>query len=268
MKATKQPRWPEKFPGWEQTEVRDHYDPSDETLASAFLSSPLSLAEARDRRLNGEPLEYLLGHCHVGDITLKCDSRALIPRQETETLLRRFTRELDQLPKGSLVDCGTGTGLIAGWLSEHTDRYLLATERYRDPLELARENRSLNEWGFPLVRTDRLRGIDGPLAAVVANLPYVLPDSEEVADSVSEREPAEALYVPEDPGSFYGDFIEDILGKLRPGGELWLEGAPPLFDRIENILENLPPQTKSFQEDTAGRRRYLRITCSAEGWGT
>lgn len=267
MKATKQPRWPDRFPGWEHNEVRDHYDSSDETLNSNFLSSPLPLAEARERRRNGEPLEYLLGHCHVGEITLKCDSRALIPRQETETLLRRFTRDLDHMPEGPLVDCGTGTGLIAGWLSEYTNRIVLATERYRDPLELAGENRTLNGWGFPLVLTDRLRGIDGPLAAVIANLPYVLPDSEEVADSVTEHEPAEALYVPGDPVSFYGDFIEDALEKLRPGGELWLEGAPPLFERIGTVLEDWPGHEVKVLEDTAGRRRYLKMTRPAEEQG-
>lgn len=265
MKATKPPRWPEEFPGWEQVEVRDHYNPSSETLNSPFQPSPLSLDEARERRLNGEPLEYLLGHCHVGDMTLKCDTRALIPRQETETLLRRFRERLGELPEGPLVDCGTGTGLIAGWLSERTDRYVLATERYREPMELARENLQRNDWKVPLVRTDRLRGIDGPLAAAVANLPYVLPNSEQVAPSVAEHEPDEALFVPGDPESFYGEFIEDTLGKLRPGGELLLEGAPPLFERIEHILADMPPHEALFTEDTAGRVRYLRMTRPRNG---
>ncbi len=259
MKVTNRPQWPNQFPGWELNEVRDHYNPSNKTLESSFLSSPLPLTEVCDRRLNGEPLEYILGHCHVGEITLRCDSRALIPRQETETLLRRFTGDVERLPNGPLVDCGTGTGLIAGWLSERTNRLVLATDRYRNPLELARSNRSLNGWKFPLVLADRLKGLRGPLAAVVTNLPYVLPDSEQVADSVIEHEPAEALYVPEDPISFYGEFIEDALGKLRLRGELWLEGAPPLFNRIEDILADCPAQP-SFLEDTAGRRRYLRLT--------
>lgn len=261
MKVTNQLRWPDQFPRWERNEVRDHYNPSDNTLKSPFLSFPLSLSEARERRLNGEPLEYILGHCHIGKITLRCDSRGLIPRQETETLLRRFTRDTDRLPDGPLVDCGTGTGLIAGWLSERTDRFVLATDRYREPLELAQENRSLNGWEFPLVLADRLKGLDGPFAAVVANLPYVLPDSEKVAESVNEHEPAEALYVPEDPVSFYGEFIDGTLETLRLQGELWLEGAPPIFQRIEDMLVDLPAET-SFLEDTSGRRRFLRLTSS------
>jgi methylase of polypeptide subunit release factors len=165
------------------------------------------------------------------------------------------------------VDCGTGTGLIAGWLSERTDRRILAIDRYRDPLELAEYNRSLNGWEFPLVVADRLEGPGGPFAAVVANLPYVLPDSGKVVDSVTEHEPVEALYVPGDPVSFYAEFIDDALGKLCSQGELWLEGAPPLFQRIEVILADLPAEV-SFLEDTAGHQRYLRLTRSTEGLKT
>lgn len=258
MKDTKRPQWIDEAPRWESSEVHHHYDSQKGALDSPFLDSIIPLAEARDRRANGEPLEYLLRHCHTDSFTLKCDSRALIPRVETETLVRRFISRLDKLPPGKLVDCGTGTGFIAGWMAEHTNRNILATERSASAIRLARENCVLNNWDFSLTRTDRLRGVQGPFAAILANLPYVLPGSRRVDETVLDYEPREALVVPEDPVEFYGSFLEDALRKLRPGGELWMEGAWPIFEiLVDSVLPSTGASRRSLKKDNRGFERFL-----------
>lgn len=261
MKATSRVRWPEGVPDWEHHEVSDHYDPTTGNLHSTHLDHPVPLEEARSRRVNGEPLEYILRHCHVDEITVRCDERALIPRLETETLVRRILDRIDGFPAGPLIDCGTGTGFIAGWLDEMTERDVIATDRYSPPLELAYENRRINDWGFAILRMDRLRAIDSQaVAVIVANLPYVLPDSDKITRSVRTFEPTRSVRVPADPESFYRHFLDDALSVLRGSGELWMEGATPLFELLRSdVIPNFDCIEYEVISDTSGRARYLRV---------
>jgi len=258
MKVTKRPPWFEDRPAWERHEVRKHYDPDDDVLRSEFLSSPVPLDDARSRRQAGEPLEYILGHCHLADRTIKCDQRALIPRVETEYFLHEFVDTASSLPDGVLVDCGTGTGFLAGELSARTGRRVIATERYPDPLSLARENCSLHGWRVGLVRGDRLFGLRGPFAGIVANLPYVLPDSDRLSESVREYEPDRSLFVQDQVIPFYREFIRDARAKLVESGELWMEGAPPLFDRLQSELSVFSSEDCTILDDQHGRKRFLK----------
>jgi release factor glutamine methyltransferase len=258
MKVTKRPPWFEDRPAWERHEVRKHYDPDDSVLRSEFLSSPVPLDEARSRRQAGEPLEYILGHCHLADRTIKCDERALIPRHETENFLHQFVETVSSLPEGPLVDCGTGTGFLAGELSERTARRVLATERYPEPLSLARENCSLHDWKVGFVRADRLYGLRGPFAGIVANLPYVLPGSDQLSESVREYEPDRALFVRDPAIPFYRNFIRDARNKLTDSGEFWMEGAPPLFDRLRSELSVFSSDRCTVVDDLHGRQRFLK----------
>jgi release factor glutamine methyltransferase len=261
MKVTKPPQWFDWAPAWEAREVRKHYAPEQKTLKSGYLDKPLPIEEARQRRRDKEPLEYILKHCHVGPITVKTDDRALIPRPETETLLRRFESSLSGIPTGPIIDCGTGTGIIAAWLSEQTRRWVVATERFSKPLSLAKENRDRHDYDYELIQTDRLNGISGSFAAILANLPYVFPGSETLKTSVRYFEPAEALFMPSDPTDFYQGMIDQVSQLLKPEGEAWFEGSERLFRRLKK--EIFPHQTSTIEStvlrDESDRERFLRL---------
>ena len=64
------------------------------------------------RRATREPLQYIIGSTDFYGLTLKVDSRALIPRQETEELVDRIVARLSEAPK-RILDLGTGSGAIA-----------------------------------------------------------------------------------------------------------------------------------------------------------
>lgn len=262
MKAIPQPRWVDGVPGWERREVKRHYNPADRTLDSDFLPEPLPLEEARERRRTGEPLEYLLGHCHVDEMTLEVDGSVLVPRPETETLLRRFRDRLDDLPAGPIVDCGTGSGLLAVGLARRTDRTTVATDRFRNALAVARRNASRNGAGQVLfVQSDRLSSLRSGLAGIVANLPYVLPGSNRLQEAVRDYEPHEALFVPDDPRTFYGTFVRQALDRLREGGELWMEVDEQLLDAVS--FESIPDGSRGsvdVLEDDFGNPRFVVVS--------
>lgn len=253
------PSWLADTPDWERREIQRHYRPDSDSLHSSYLSGPVPLAEARERRREGEPLEYILAHCHAGSFTLKTDSRALVPRPETENLVRRVREDLKDRPDGPVVDCGTGSGFIAGMIAGTSSRLIVGVDRFEDPLELARENRRLHGWRIELLRADRLRALAPGLACVVANLPYVRKGSRRLETSVREHEPSTALFAAGDRLSFYEEFHEQAADRLRPGGVLWMELEPDLADRLHGSLRSASAwSTVRRLDDGFGVERFLR----------
>ena len=82
------------------------------------LERPLTesqLAELRPlvkRRANREPLQYIVGTVDFCDMELKVDTRALIPRYETEELVELVSEALSEKPN-AILDLGTGSGALA-----------------------------------------------------------------------------------------------------------------------------------------------------------
>lgn len=257
--------WLDSAPEWEHREVQRHlHDPNANDLKT--LSTPdgsIPLEEAREARTEGKPLEYILGHVHVGDVELSVDSRVLIPRPETETLVRRFVDEaVSGLPPGPIVDCGTGSGLIAALLTELQDRPVVGIDRYEDPLAVARGNLQDRKGVTGLLRGDRLSMVrSNSVAAVLANLPYVRADSPDIQQSVRKYEPAGALHVEGKLTTFYDETIKQLARVLRPEGEAWLELSPSLVEEFRDNTHHDNGLMTRTEEDLAGTKRFLRIEC-------
>jgi release factor glutamine methyltransferase len=137
-------------------------------------------AEARElvrRRGAREPLAYVLGDWDFRRLTLKTDTRALVPRPETEIVVERCLKLLEGTVGPRIVDVGTGTGAIALALKhERPDAHVTATDRSADALSLAKENAEANGLDVELVAADLLDGLAGPFDLVVSNPPYVRAD--------------------------------------------------------------------------------------------
>jgi release factor glutamine methyltransferase len=259
-KVKTSPDWLAKAPGWETREVARHLDPDTAKLSSEFIAENIDFEKAIKRRRAGEPLEYILGHCHIDDLIIKTDSRALIPRPETETLVRFFAGRISNLPSGPLIDCGTGSGFIAAWLAKHTPRDIIATEIDSSALDLARENFHLNNCSVWFLQTDRLSGLSVKTAGIVANLPYVSPGDPDLAEEVEKYEPARALYAGEPLLDFYRDFLKQSHRVLKQNGELWLEVTPDLAKKIKAAADKSSNWSKSkTHPDTHNRYRFLQL---------
>ncbi|HZZ19105.1 MAG TPA: peptide chain release factor N(5)-glutamine methyltransferase [Opitutaceae bacterium] len=180
------------------------------------------------RRGRREPLQYVLGFADFCGLRLKADSRALIPRPETELLVETLVSRAAPSP-ARILDLGTGSGAIALALAKaFPDATVTAVDSSAPALALASEN-ALGA-GF----SGRVQFILGSwfeklppgksFDIVVSNPPY-LSDEEvaEAAPEVREHEPAGAL----GSGSAgFADLAGIIAGSpafLAPGGLLALE---------------------------------------------
>jgi release factor glutamine methyltransferase len=150
--------------------------------------------DAARRRVQREPVAYILGRKGFRRLELAVDRRVLIPRPETEHVVEAALG----LPAGArVVDVGTGSGAIALALAdERPDLEVLATESSPGALAVARANAARLGLALALLEGDLLEPVSGPVDAVVSNPPYVRA-GERLAPELS-CEPAEALYGGED----------------------------------------------------------------------
>jgi release factor glutamine methyltransferase len=171
----------------------------DRAAIVAWPARELEPAEARRfqdyarRRVQREPVAYILGRKGFRTIELEVDGRVLIPRPETEHLVEAA---LD-LPRGARVaDIGTGSGAVALALkAERPDLVLIATDSSAAALAVARANAERLGLEIELVHGDMLEPVTGSLDAVLSNPPYVAAtDRGSLAPDITRHEPAGALF--------------------------------------------------------------------------
>jgi release factor glutamine methyltransferase len=142
------------------------------------------------RRLDGEPVAYLVGRRDFRWLSLAVDPRVLIPRPETEHLVEAAL----SLPSGArVVDVGTGSGAVALALaSERPDLEVVAVDVSADALDVARANAAALGLAVTFAGGDLLDEVAGRVDAVVSNPPYVK-DGDELPRDVAAFEPSLAL---------------------------------------------------------------------------
>src|SRR4051794_11468357 len=149
--------------------------------------------ELARRRVQREPVAYILGRKGFRTIELLVDGRVLIPRPETEHLVEAA---LDLPPGARVADVGTGSGAVALALkAERPDLEVIATDASADALAVARANAERLGLDVELLEGDLLEPVAGPLDAVLSNPPYVADaDRSTLAPDITRHEPPLALY--------------------------------------------------------------------------
>jgi len=208
------------------------------------------------RRVQREPLAYVLGEWGFRRLTLKTDRRALIPRPETEIVVERALDHVRDLDEPEVLDVGTGTGAIALAIADElpTAR-VTAMDVSEDALSLARENLELTgvNGRVRLVEHDLTSGLgDGDFDLVVSNPPYVEPEElPGLQPEVRDWEPHIALVA----SGATTKLAEAARDALRPGGWLVLETAAGSGERVERLLTALGFEDATITPDLAGRDR-------------
>jgi release factor glutamine methyltransferase len=143
-------------------------------LAACLDNEVRGLEPLLVRREAREPLAYVLGEWGFRRLTLKTDSRALVPRPETETLVERALALVDGIERPRILDVGVGSGAIALALKdERPDARVTGVDVSADALELARENAERLGLAVELREGEGAAAAAEGWDAVVANPPYV-----------------------------------------------------------------------------------------------
>jgi release factor glutamine methyltransferase len=237
-----------------------------------------ALEKVIQRRISGEPLQYILGHQEFWSIDFKVDHRVLIPRRETELLVEESLLILSENSfKGipCVLEIGTGSGAIAIALAKEVKNiFLVATDISRDALVLAKENAKsagvqdqiefVNGDLFgPLCPSKERKSFD----LILSNPPYIIrPEIASLAKEVRDYEPIMALDGGEDGLEFYRRLVCEAPSCLREGGWLLLEvgqgQAQWVAEQIQERGTFLEPQ---ILPDLAGIERVVKAQKKENG---
>jgi release factor glutamine methyltransferase len=223
-----------------------------------------------ERRLAGEPLQYVLGRWSFRGLDLLVDPRVLIPRPETEVVAEVAIAAARRPGAGggfTAADLGTGSGALALALAaELPDAEVWATDVSSEALVVARANlAAVGPAAASRVRfaegmwyealPARLRG---RLRVIVSNPPYVT--EAEFADlpaEVRDHEPTGALVAGPTGRESLELLVAGGLDWLEPGGALVLELAPDQARSLRETAEAAGYEAVAVHRDLAGRDRVL-----------
>lgn len=219
------------------------------------------------RLQNHEPFQYIMGSTEFFGLEIKTDSRALIPRPETEELVQWITEEFPQKGVLKIMDLCTGSGCIALALKSYlSNSEILATDFSQEALELANENaKTLNleiAFGFfDATKNDDYSAFPIDSYDVwVSNPPYIpFKDELKMQKNVLNFEPHLALFVEnEDPLLFYRTISENALIYLKSEGKIFFEIHADFANETTQLLNDLGFVNIELRKDLQGKGRMLK----------
>jgi len=176
------------------------------------------------RRLDGEPIAYIVGRREFFGLDFAVSDAVLIPRPDTELIVELA---LERLPaQGRLLDMGTGSGAIAVAVAHsRPDAEVTALDLSETALAVARANAAGNGVRVRFLQSDWFGalGSDERFALIASNPPYIAAGDAHLSQGDLRFEPAGALTDHADGLSALRIIIAGAPGYLLPGAWLLLE---------------------------------------------
>ncbi len=209
------------------------------------------------RRMNGEPVAYLIGTQGFWDLDLKVSPHTLIPRADTESLID-WLLESELKPK-HILDLGTGTGALALALAREFSRAnVTGVDVIEDAVQLALENKKLNNVeNVQFFKSDWFAALkENTFDLIVSNPPYIDEDDIHLSQGDVRFEPSSALVA---SNNGYSDLfhIADVAREyLTPGGCLIMEHGWQQAQGVRQRLLELGYESVGSGKDLAGHERF------------
>ena len=222
------------------------------------------LSQLLERRLEGQPLAYLLGHREFYGLDFMVKPSVLIPRQESE-LLVDTALEKCAAQKGreriEIADVGTGCGAIAISIAHNLPRaFVFATDISDEALAVADINRrkhSVTE-RVDLRSGDLLDALPRSVDVIVSNPPYLKRDDIPRMSAEVRREPKYALDGGVDGLETTERLLRQAPGYLRPGGCIIVEIAPEQLEVVCRIArDSIAGARITYSSDLLGLPRVV-----------
>lgn len=219
--------------------------------------------KALTRRINGEPIAYLIGKRDFWDMCLHVTPDTLIPRPETETLVEQALERVPLDARWQIADLGTGSGAIALAIArERPQCRLVATDISAAALLIAQKNAALLNVG-------NIQFIEGPWCApladkqfemIISNPPYVHPSDPHLQQGDLRFEPLSALQSGTDGLADIRSICDEAQARLRSPGWLLLEHGYDQGAAVQAILGERKYQQIQTVKDLAKNDRVSLST--------
>ena len=211
------------------------------------------------RRLNGEPMAYILGEREFYGRLFAVNPNVLIPRPDTETLIEAVLADFGT-ESISLVDLGTGSGAIALTLAaERPSWQVCATDVSAEALVVARQNaQRLNtsvrffegDWWGALPVDEHLK-----FHVLVSNPPYIEADDAHLSEGDVRFEPLGALTDGADGLQHYRRILHDVARYLHTNGAVYFEHGYNQGASVRGLLNEAGLTQVRTIQDLSGNDR-------------
>lgn len=211
------------------------------------------------RRLDGEPLQYLLGEWEFYGLPFRVGKGVLIPRADTETLVDVALEVMKNLPEPNVLDLCSGTGCVAVAIAHNRpDALVTALEVSEAAFGYLRENILFNDSKVAAVKRD-LKDYRHPsmLDILVSNPPYIPKETLATLQKEVSFEPRLALNGGSDGLDFYRMIARLYLDQIVKGGWICLEVGIGQSEKVAKILEDSSLRDIDVRKDYAGIPRVV-----------
>lgn len=191
------------------------------------------------RRLQGEPVAYILGEREFFGLVFRVTPATLIPRPETELLVELALQRISLRQKCSVLDLGTGSGAIALSIAHaRPDAEVTAVDASMEALGITRENaQRLDIQNTRFIHSRWFSGLVGQrFDLIVSNPPYVAENDPHLRQGDLPFEPPSALVSGQDGLDDIRHIVADAQNHLDAGGWLLLEHGYDQAERVRELL--------------------------------
>lgn len=210
----------------------------EETVASEEKLAVL--AELTKKRLNHEPLQYLLGKWSFMGIDLLVGEGVLVPRDDTEVVTSLCIDYLSCKESPNVIDLCAGSGAISLALEKYANCKVTAVELSDKAFSYLTQNIKLNNSAVKALNGDIFEChkdiADNSLDLIVSNPPYIKTADIASLQKEVQHEPAMALDGGESGLDFYRRIVPLWKSKLKAGGALAFELGEGQYNEVSRIL--------------------------------
>ena len=211
------------------------------------------------------PVQYITGQVFFCDLLIKVNSKVLIPRPETEELVRLILKCYNGDYPKEVLDVGTGSGCIIIALKKSlSNSNCSALDISKDAISTAKRNAKLNNVDIDFITKDivNYKNEEKSWDLIVSNPPYIpISYKEYMHANVLENEPSQALFVEnKDPLKYYKVISNFGYHHLKKNGKIYFEIHEDFADDVVNLLSINKNFKCTVHKDFQLKNRFIVAT--------
>lgn len=244
-----------KVLGLDRTSLIVHGDSKVDDIKSNKLD------ELVKRRINREPLQYILGKWSFCGFEFEVGEGVLIPRDDTEVVLNLCLDFLKNRQSKKVLDLCAGSGAISVVVEKLANADVTGIELSDKAFEYFLKNIKLNNSSVKPVKGDILKCYkdfyDNEFDLIVSNPPYIRSGDIRSLQIEVRKEPAMALDGGADGFDFYRAIIEYWYTKLKNGGALAFELGENQAEPVKTLMKSKGFKDITVMNDLGGVQRAI-----------
>lgn len=231
----------------------DNFDENSEEGRALFLC-------ANERASTQKPIQHIIGSAYFMGEDFIVNEHVLIPRDETELLVRKAVQIIKENKFKKILDIGTGSGCIACTIAKITGTQVIGVDISTNALQTALDNSTkLGLFNRAIFRkSDLFSNVTETFDMIVSNPPYIPLSEKETLQAEVKFEPESALFAPDLQGiEFYDKIIQEVPSFLNDSGYLLFELGINQSQQVKELMEKAGFKDIEIEKDLAGIDRII-----------